>query len=684
MKKPNIPANEAERLLALRSYSVLDTEPEQAFDDLAQLAAHILDMPMALVSIVDAERQWFKARYGLAAPETPRDISFCGHVVASERPLIVNDARDDNRFADNPLVTGDPRVRFYAGMPLTMADGHVLGSLCVIDQEPRRPSPQQLRMLELLAAQVVDQLEARRGRLELAAEREQARQSAERLTTIFATMAEGITVQDADGVITDSNPAAELMLGLTASQLRGRSAKDPTWRAVRENGFPLPNDEFPSAIARRTRQPVHGLVVGVYKPDGALTWVRANSVPRFVGDELAEVVNTFHDITAMKAANHRVAQQERLATIGTLSAGLGHEINNPLAYILGNLDFALEELRVIAGPSPSARLAELSQVVGEAREGAERIRKLVKGLRALAREDVILYGVPVEGVIETSLSMAAHEIRHKATVVEKHGDVPPVLADESRLTQVLVNLLMNAAQAFEKGPASANHITITTSRLTDGRVSIAVEDNGPGIPASLMGRIFDPFFTTKPVGVGTGLGLPVSRNIINSLGGELLVQTEEGRGTRFTVVLPADERESDEGSRATSASRGRIMLIDDDPAVLNALRRVLSREHDVTPMSDPREAQLLLDSGHTFDLVICDLMMPALSGSQLFKVTQAKAPQVAERFVFMSGATSNPDVQAFLASVPNERLDKPFSSAALLELARRFVLKGRAQAKVAS
>ena len=448
MKKPNIPANEAERLLALRSYSILDTEPEQAFDDLAQLAAHILDMPMALVSIVDAKRQWFKSRYGLSAPETPRDISFCGHVVAAERPLVVNDARDDNRFADNPLVTGDPRVRFYAGMPLTMPDGHVLGSLCVIDQEPRRPSPQQLRMLELLAQQVVDQLEARRGRLELAAEREQARQSAERLTTIFATMAEGITVQDANGIITDSNPAAELMLGLTAAQLRGRSAQDPSWRAVRENGHPLPHDEFPSAIARRTRQAVHGVVVGVYKPDGVLTWVRANSVPRFVGDDLVEVVNTFHDITAMRAANHRVAQQERLATIGTLSAGLGHEINNPLAYILGNLDFALDELRVIAGPSPSARLAELSQVVGEAREGAERIRKLVKGLRALAREDVILYGVPVAGVIETSLSMAAHEIRSKATVVERHGDVPPVLADESRLTQVLVNLLMNAAQAF--------------------------------------------------------------------------------------------------------------------------------------------------------------------------------------------------------------------------------------------
>ena len=199
-----------------------------------------------------------------------------------------------------------------------------------------------------------------------------------------------------------------------------------------------------------------------------------------------------------------------------------------------------------------------------------------------------------------------------------------------------------------------------------------------------MGRIFDPFFTTKPVGVGTGLGLPVSRNIITSLGGELLVETEEGRGTRFTVVLPADERRDAEGNRAADASRGRIMLIDDDPAVLNALRRVLSREHDVVPMSDPREAQLLLDSDHTFDLVICDLMMPALSGWQLFKVTQAKAPQLAERIVFMSGATSNPEVQAFLASVPNERLDKPFSSAALLELSRRFVIKARASTRAAS
>lgn len=162
MRPPRIPDNEAERLRALESYRVMDTPAEDVFDDLTVIAAQVLDVPIALISLVDADRQWFKSRYGLEAPETPRDVSFCGHVVAEEKPLVVEDAFEDERFSDNPLVRGEPRVRFYAGFPLRTAEGHVLGTLCAIDHEQRSLSDRQRTVLQRLAAQVVNQLEMRR------------------------------------------------------------------------------------------------------------------------------------------------------------------------------------------------------------------------------------------------------------------------------------------------------------------------------------------------------------------------------------------------------------------------------------------------------------------------------------------------------------------------------------------
>lgn len=169
MKTPGVPANEAERLKALASYQILDTPPEAAFDGITALAAHVLQVPIVLVSIIDAERQWFKSAVGIDAAETPREVSFCGHVVSLDRELVVRDAREDARFADNPHVTGEPRVVFYAGMPLRTNEGFVLGTLCAIDHEPRELTPTQHSLLAILAAQVSAQLELRRRNFQLEA-----------------------------------------------------------------------------------------------------------------------------------------------------------------------------------------------------------------------------------------------------------------------------------------------------------------------------------------------------------------------------------------------------------------------------------------------------------------------------------------------------------------------------------
>ncbi|MDP3237035.1 MAG: ATP-binding protein [Myxococcales bacterium] len=671
MQPPRTPENEAERLSALRSYRVLDTEPEPAFDDLAQLAAHILGTPIALVSLIDTDRQWFKARYGLDAPQTPRDVSFCGHVVATETPLVVNDAFQDSRFADNPLVVGNPRVIFYAGVPLRTDDGFVLGTLCTIDHSSRQVSPEQLAMLTMLGKQVVAQLEARRRKLQVVAEREAARALAERVSITFDAMAEGVVVQDPKGQIIFSNRRAGEILGLTPDQLNGRTSIDPRWRSIRADGSPFPGVEHPAMVALSRATPIRDAVMGIETPDGRLTWISINALPKVENGVSLEVVTTFHDITALETATRRASQQERLATVGTLAAGVGHEVNNPLAYVIGNVDFALDELREIAGMSPSGRLREIIDVLAEAREGADRIRKIVRGLRSLAREDVALHPVDVQSTIETALSMAAHEVKHRARVTVSVDGGLRVHADEARLTQVLVNLAVNAAQAFTSSDPARNAIVIAATRQPGKRVSITVKDNGPGIPPELQRRVFDPFFTTKPVGQGTGLGLSVSRSIVDTLGGELTLESSLGAGASFTVVLPEDTSTLDDATvaRRPAGPRRRVMIVDDEQGVVDSLRRVLVRHHEIDAFSDPRAALKALEAGREFDLILCDVTMPFLSGAELYEQVRVKAPAMAPRFAFITGGATSPEAAAFLAAVANPKLEKPFDTATLLELA---------------
>jgi GAF domain-containing protein len=167
-----LPKNEVKRLKVLWQYDVLDTVPEEVFDDLTDLAAHICEAPVALISLVDENRQWFKARVGISVKETSRDISFCAHAILNDDLLLISDATKDPRFRDNPLVTGPQKIRFYAGAPLVTPDGHALGTLCVLDKKPRKLRPEQQKALQVLARHVVTQLELRRHAKELVAARD--------------------------------------------------------------------------------------------------------------------------------------------------------------------------------------------------------------------------------------------------------------------------------------------------------------------------------------------------------------------------------------------------------------------------------------------------------------------------------------------------------------------------------
>jgi CheY-like chemotaxis protein/two-component sensor histidine kinase len=372
-----------------------------------------------------------------------------------------------------------------------------------------------------------------------------------------------------------------------------------------------------------------------------------------------------------------------MATVGTLAAGVAHEINNPLAYLTAALDFLHDELGAIEQKLPSAALGEAKQVLAEAREGAGRVKHVVRDLKTFSRaEEERRARVDLQPVIESSINMAFNEIKYRARLVKDYGATPPVFANEARLGQVFLNLLVNAAQAIPEGHAPENEIRVVTRTDDEGRAVVEVRDTGSGIPAEIVGRIFDPFFTTKPIGVGTGLGLSITRSIVTALGGRIMVESEVGKGTVFRVTLPAAPPQvdaEDPGERAPlkQARRGQVLVVDDEPAIGAAIRRILAAEHDVTVLTSAPRALETVARGARFDVILCDLMMPHMTGMELHARIAALAPDQAERMVLLTGGAFTASANQFLDRVPNARVEKPFDPASLRALVRGLVHRVR-------
>jgi signal transduction histidine kinase len=374
----------------------------------------------------------------------------------------------------------------------------------------------------------------------------------------------------------------------------------------------------------------------------------------------------------------RLLVADRMVAVGTLAAGVAHEVNNPLAAVTANLRFLSEELDAIADLLPASRRPDMLGALRDARDGAERVRVIVRDLKAFSRGDDECRGpVDVVRVLESTVQLAWNAIRHRARLVRKLDPVPDVSADEARLGQVFLNLILNAAEAIPDGDSERHEITIATREGGAGRVVAEVSDTGPGIPAGHLGRLFDPFFTTKPVGVGTGLGLFVCHGIITSMGGEITVESEPGRGTTFRVSLPihVEAREEPPAPIAPSqgAPRGRILVVDDDALILVSVRRLLGGEHDVTAVESAREALRLVEDGERFGVILCDLMMPDMTGMDLSARLSHLAPDQAERMVFLTGGAFTPRARAFADENSGRCLDKPFEAQSLRQVVRELL-----------
>ncbi|PTL75948.1 histidine kinase [Vitiosangium sp. GDMCC 1.1324] len=708
--------DEAQRLRALERSGLLDTPPEPAYDDIVRIAAESCGTPIALISLVDRDRQWFKANVGLqGVGATERCISFCTHAIEREGVFLIEDARADERFATNPLVQGEPFIRFYAGAPLQTEDGFSVGTLCVLDRRPRGLADSQLRNLLALKRQAelllrlrsqVRQLKERNVELEQSQERmrslntylqaemrerqrvehqlleqqsllssilahiphsvfwkdrnsvyqgcneqfardmglaspmevigrtdfempfpdehadayrrddravmesgipklafeepiqphgrtkfwaltskvplknaegtvqgvlgiyadiserrrqeaemqearrviernvahleEQVREVHERNRQLMESSGEAVFVLDAAGGIEEVNPVAERLLGMSREQLLGTSFETLA-----------PEDEREPLRQALKDLRVRGTVCleeqGLRSASGERVAVGIAASLQVTGETWRLLV-VGADLTEKRRLEHQSIQNDRLASMGTLAAGIAHEINNPTSYVLSNLTYLQEwrdELETALGALPGLpphlgeTLPEVKEVIAECLVGAGRIRDIVRDMRVFSHTgSEELVPVDIHACLDAVLRMAHNELKHTARVEQQYADALPLVPGcEGRLSQVFLNLIINAVQAMRSGGPEHQVLRVRTA-LEGGVVRIDISDTGHGIPPEVMSRIFEPFFTTKPAGSGTGLGLSISQSIIQKMGGEMRVRSEPGRGTTFSLFLP--------------------------------------------------------------------------------------------------------------------------------------------------
>jgi PAS domain S-box-containing protein len=457
-----------------------------------------------------------------------------------------------------------------------------------------------------------------------------------------------------------------------------------------------------AALERRAREldsPAASDVIEirVRSPDGSWRICELSRLLVEIGGA-PTMVTSGRDITERNRLRAKLMVSDRMASLGTLAAGIAHEINNPLAYVTGNLE-AMAETVLAGGQAPIAtERADLSAAIHEARDGAERVRKIVQGLRSFSRsEEERRVPLALTGVIEAAIRLTANEVRHRAQLVREIAPTPRVIADDGKLTQVFINLLINAAHAIPEGHADRHQITVRTRTDDQGRAMVEIEDTGRGIAHEVQSRVFDPFFTTKNVGEGTGLGLSICHGIISGLGGQISIDSAPDRGTVIRVVLPPGGEAGEvvaspvelvappvelappvavvappvavvapvelaPPAAAPVLTRPRVLLVDDEPMVAQTIERLLRRDYEIMIASCGQDAIGLIAGGTRFDAIVSDVMMPNMTGIELLEELQRDWPDQAARVIFLSGGAFTAQARERLETLGAPQLEKPVSA----------------------
>jgi two-component system cell cycle sensor histidine kinase/response regulator CckA len=702
-------ASERQRLSALRKYEVLDTPPEQAFDDLTMLAAHICGVPTAMVSLVDERRQWFKSRLGLELTETPRDVAFCAHSILTPGEVMqVPDAAADPRFADNPLVTQEPHFRFYAGAPLVTAEGHALGALCVMDRAPRQLTPEQVEALKALGRRVVAQLELRRQSRELAGQQAKTtqmlslaeksgrallsvledeklatanlRESEERFRQMIANGSDIIALIDQQGVIRFQSPSTERILGHSPAGMVGRRIEDyihpddlPKVREAIQRV--LKSQERPTPVEYRCRH-----------RDGSWRSIQSfGKVMRGSAGEPMMVVNS-RDVTESRALEEQLRQSQKMEAIGQLSGGVAHDFNNLLTVIKGHIGL----LRAKGQVSP-----EITGAIQQIDDAANRAANLTRQLLTFSRQQVMeTTELNLTGVVMNMAKMLRRLLSENIEMEMSAAAEPlPIRADEGMIEQVLLNLVVNARDAMPRG----GRLEVATARVDfDAKAShparagafacLTVRDTGTGIPPEIMSRIFEPFFTTKGLGKGTGLGLATVYGVMQQHNGWVTVESTVGQGTTFRAYFPREEISLPAlaaGPAASALPGGHegILLVEDEASVRDIAHAALTGlgYRVFTANSGLAALQVWELHRHEVELLLTDLVMPeGVTGRDLAHRLRESAPGL--RIIYMSGYSYDVAGDDLLLKEGLNYLPKPFDLASLARIVRNMLDRGASRA----
>lgn len=519
-----------------------------------------------------------------------------------------------------------------------------------------------------------DVTEARRAELLL-------RRSQRDLQEIVDKLPEGVLITDGP-LVAFANPALAHCLGHEPGTLAG----------TRLDALIAPDDRArfeASPLSRGDPGPRADRVeLKFLRHDGGTATLAVTPVQAIEFEGRAAHLSLARDVTEQRQMQAQLILADRMLSVGMLAAGLAHEINNPLTAAVANVEFALEAAR----RPPITELGgvghQLIEDLLEAQRALYRVRDIVRDVKVLSHADQDQRRpVDVNKVLESSARLASAEFRHRGRIVTDLASLPPVIANESRLGQVFLNLIVNAFQATQEGKQAELHLT--TRLESPQRILVEIADQGVGMTREVVARLFTPFFTTKPLGVGTGLGLSISQAIVSGLGGELSAESEPGVGSVFRVRLPTTEDKTGPPTRVTTRPlspetasgvvRPRVLVVDDEPFIGKVLARQLGSDHEVTVVMSGADALATIARSAAFDVIVCDLMMPGMTGMDLHAELASSDPDLARRMVFMTGGAVLPRAREFIDQVEHPCLEKPFQ----VDRLRELIAQRRALARAA-
>ncbi len=702
--QPPAEAEGLQRAQVLQELGISLTETSPALQALVDTVADQCQVPVALITLLDDERQWHKARHGFDIESIPVCDAFCQHTIRYAAVMQVPNARLDIRFSENPLVTTAPGVGAYAGAPIELASGVRVGSLCAIDVKPRSWSDNDRKLLQnlsLSAARILE-LEASEKRMsDMAIGLKAAVDRSRQFDVFFDGLQEGVVVQDENSNIIEANPNAADVLGLTLDQLLGRDSFDPNWRIFDETGAPLPPEMQPSNQALTTGKPVTNFIVGVELANGTQRWISINSQPYFRPDETRpyRTATTFIDITEKRerelelvrqsVALEKAAKQAEAANAAKTAflANMSHELRTPLNGIVG-LASVLNQTSLDDEQSEMVSLILTSgKALGQLLDDTMDLSRIEAGRLEISNEAFN---------VEQEMHAAVDVFRIAATnkgldfdVRVEAGCCATAVGDAIRIRQIISNLVANAIKFTDKGGVTVRIRFSASPSDTDGcMLNVLVADSGIGFSGEQKERLFNRFqqadrSITRRFG-GVGLGLSISQELAAAMGGRIRARSTPGKGSVFRLTVPLKASRSETAGSCCPApapmpevNKLHVLIAEDHPTNQRMLSIILETAGCVATLANDGNKAVEAFATGTFDCVILDMHMPERDGLSAAAEIRKTVGGADVPIIMLTADTSGQGQNRAKAAGINLLLHKPVTAESLLTAMQQVMAAGQ-------